>query len=220
MKVLIFDTETTGLPPSRTFNKGRDVLDKWPYIVQLSYILYDTDKNEIIHIRDNIIKLPSSVQMTPENMKIHGITHEIINRLGKEKNVVLMQFIQDCINIDRIVAHNLSFDLLMIQAEMERLNIDYYNDFYATINKKLYCTMQASIDMCKLIRTNKQGKDYNKFPTLSELHLHLFGTVPCNLHNALNDVIICLRCFYKINFDKDIFQQNVYIKELASPLFG
>ena len=38
-----FDTETTGLPQFRVPPNSTNILT-WPYIVQLSYILYDTDK--------------------------------------------------------------------------------------------------------------------------------------------------------------------------------
>ena len=43
MLILVFDTETTGLPTER--NASIFDNDKWPYIVQLSYIIYDTYKN-------------------------------------------------------------------------------------------------------------------------------------------------------------------------------
>ena len=46
MKVLVFDTETTGLPKvKKTLVYMR--LSKWPHIIQLSYIVYDSDKNDI-----------------------------------------------------------------------------------------------------------------------------------------------------------------------------
>ena len=54
MKVLVFDTETTGLP--KKWAKVNQ-LDKWPHIIQLSHILYDTDANKIIDCYDDIIKL-------------------------------------------------------------------------------------------------------------------------------------------------------------------
>lgn len=41
-------------------------------------------------------------------------------------------------------------------------------------------------------------KTYKKFPKLSELHQHLFGYIPENLHNSLIDVLVCLRCFLKL----------------------
>lgn len=43
-----------------------------------------------------------------------------------------------------------------------------------------------------------EPKKYKKFPKLSELHEHLFGYVPEDLHNALVDTMVCLRCFLKI----------------------
>ena len=48
MKVLVFDTETTGLPQRDEYGKSPSLYDtkKWPYIIQFSYILYDTDKNK------------------------------------------------------------------------------------------------------------------------------------------------------------------------------
>ena len=53
MKVLVFDTETTGLP-----EKGASIYDnnKWPHIIQLSYILYDLSTNLVL-IKDNYIKI-------------------------------------------------------------------------------------------------------------------------------------------------------------------
>ena len=38
-KIIIFDTETTGLPKSRQSLVNNT--EEWPYIVQFSYIIYD-----------------------------------------------------------------------------------------------------------------------------------------------------------------------------------
>ena len=46
MKVLIFDTETTGLPQTRNINQ--ETLHQWPHIVQFSYVIFDTELNDII----------------------------------------------------------------------------------------------------------------------------------------------------------------------------
>jgi hypothetical protein len=53
MIILVFDTETTGLPTERNASIFEN--DKWPYIVQLSYIVYDCSKNLVIELFDNII---------------------------------------------------------------------------------------------------------------------------------------------------------------------
>lgn len=47
-------------------------------------------------------------------------------------------------------------------------------------------------------KSNGYPKTYKKFPKLSELHEHLFGYIPENLHNSLIDVLVCLRCFLKL----------------------
>ena len=46
MKVLAFDTETTGLPES--YNASVTDSSKWPYIIQLSFIVFDTEEKEIL----------------------------------------------------------------------------------------------------------------------------------------------------------------------------
>jgi DNA polymerase III epsilon subunit-like protein len=53
MKIIVFDTETTGLPP-----KNRQCMDpaQWPHIVQLSYLIYDADTDKIQDLKDVIIK--------------------------------------------------------------------------------------------------------------------------------------------------------------------
>ena len=58
MRFLVFDTETTGLPKTKYISP--DTLNQWPYIVQFSYIIYDTTLNDIIAI-DNGYKFVGQV---------------------------------------------------------------------------------------------------------------------------------------------------------------
>ena len=46
MRVLVFDTETTGLPKSKFISP--DTLNLWPHIVQFSFVIYDTEENDIV----------------------------------------------------------------------------------------------------------------------------------------------------------------------------
>jgi len=69
--------------------------------------------------------------------------------------------------------------------------------------KNIYCTMQESIDLCNIIAHNSRGP-YVKYPKLVELYVKLFGMLPKeSLHNSLNDVIVTLRCFLKLRYDKE-----------------
>ena len=36
----------------------------------------------------------------------------------------------------------------------------------------------------------------------------LFNEVPNNLHNSLNDVLVCFRCYYKLRYNMDILQED------------
>ena len=59
MKVLVFDTETTGLPETKIINPI--TLHQWPHIVQFSYVIYDSSLNNIVESKDYIVKLPESI---------------------------------------------------------------------------------------------------------------------------------------------------------------
>ena len=58
MRVLVFDTETTGLLPPKN-----EALSKYPFIVQLSWIVYDFGTNKIVSIEDHIVKLPEFIEI-------------------------------------------------------------------------------------------------------------------------------------------------------------
>ena len=88
MKVLVFDTETTGLPINKP--QVSDV-NKWPHVIQLSHILYDTDNNVIIDCYDDIIKLDDNVNISEESIKIHGITRSLSKRKGIKRQSYFKQ---------------------------------------------------------------------------------------------------------------------------------
>ena len=52
---MVFDTETSGLPKER--NPSIYDTDKWPHIMQLSYIIYDIETGELDETYDVYINL-------------------------------------------------------------------------------------------------------------------------------------------------------------------
>ena len=215
MKVLVFDTETTGLPET-----GASINDKskWPYIIQLSYILYDISNNSAL-IKDNYIKIDDSVIITPESFNIHHINREILDCQGINIVDALKEF-NDCLNLcDVIVSHNILFDKRLILVECLRHNItpnftQLINNI--KINKPEYCTMKNTREFCKLERISKTNKVYNKMPKLSELYALLFPSepLPKDLHNSLVDVAITLRCYVKYLHNSDVKEVNENIRAL------
>ncbi len=84
-------------------------------------------------------------------------------------------------------------------------------------NQNLYFTMLESIDLCKIEKVNSRGK-YYKFPSLSELHKHLFDVEPKHLHNSFHDILCTTRCFIKMKYDQDLVEENQPFKELIRKL--
>ena len=232
MRVLIFDTETTGLPKTKLLTK--EVLHLLPFIVQLSYVIFNTVTNRIEVIQDHIINIPLDIQISPESTNIHGITKEITLSKGKVLKDILFQFIEDYESCDLLVGHNLSFDVNMLKMETMRLiqTSLYFEKLYLeefleklimesnnnsnsnNSNTKHYCTMKKTITYCDIKVIDKKGKEYIKFPKLSELHKKMFGYIPKNLHNSLHDVLVCLRCFYQIEYKTDLLIENKKVRNL------
>ena len=116
MRVLVFDTETTGLPKKHaskevTFTNEVD----WPHIVQFSYVMFNTQSLVLEKMVDEIINVPNHITFTPESDRIHGITRAISTAVGQDMDAVLLSFTRDCEMADVIVAHNIAFDMNMIR---------------------------------------------------------------------------------------------------------
>jgi DNA polymerase III epsilon subunit-like protein len=200
MNYLIFDTETTGLPKSKNTTIGK-WHEKWPYIVQISWILYDGKKNIIKDIQDFIVKLPENIYIPEQSSKIHGITNEISQKKGTIIQEIIKHFNIVLSVSDMIIGHNIEFDINMIRAEYKRNNC--IEPFKTLKYIPTYCTMKESIELCKIEAINKYGK-YFKWPKLVELHKKLFNTEPRNLHNSLTDIYVTLRCFYMMVYNIDL----------------
>jgi len=227
MRVLVFDTETTGLPQTKIISP--DTLQQWPSIVQFSYVIYDLSLNDIVESKDYIIKVPESILISEESTKIHGITNEMCASKGILIEKVLNEFFYYLRGVDSIIGHNISFDINMIKTELlriiynekltyEQLNMYKYDLHYITHYKNVCCTLQDSIKLCNIQAINKFGKPYLKYPKLIELHQKLFDSSPNNLHNSFNDILVTLRCFMKLKHDSDLLESCDSFKQIANQL--
>lgn len=227
MRVLVFDTETTGLPETKIINP--DTLKLWPHIVEFSYIVYDTDENDIVESFDTIVKVKEDVIIPKESITLHGITNKISAKDGRDIDIVLNNFFHQLQNVDLMVGHNVSFDINMVTIELLRLINDdnivkeekmgYKQNLHFLTNfKYIYCTLKESIILCNIKSVNKFGKEYVKFPRLNELHEKLFESTPNKLHNSFNDILVTLRCFMKLKFDTDLNETCDKFMKLVKPI--
>jgi DNA polymerase III epsilon subunit-like protein len=178
MKLLIFDTETTGLPKSR--QPASNGPNNWPHIVSISWIILDTETNTELK-RCNYIIRPNGWDIPEDSIRIHGITLEIAQQKGVDLMGAMTEFVKEY--SDMWVAHNLEFDMnVIVNAFLWDLQIQ----FPVTPQRKM-CTMLLSKPICKM-----PGMYRNKYksPKLKELYHHAFGRYPeeLMLHNSMYDV--------------------------------
>lgn len=260
-RILVFDVETTGLLPKVSkVSKGPldptvpkepkepkepsdTCIDLNPYIIQFSFILYNTLNRTIERKHDFYINPP--IDISEKITEITGITKDICIQRGVPIMVALECFYNCYMLSGRVIAHNLAFDTEMVKIEIERNREEieqsaHYclNIFDATFEKThgidQFCTMRYGTNICNIMvlrSVQSQSKDtteikeikeptyYKKWPTLLELYIHLFNEIPDNLHNSIVDVLVCLRCYLKsyrkIDMDDEAFEQitNMYIHD-------
>ena len=167
-RVMVFDTETSGLMPKRP-RKGEAFPpnESYPYIMQLSYIVYNVLTNQIEETVNEYVRIPDTVHVSPETVKVHGITREITEQKGKSILPLLAKFFVAYMKCDCIVAHNLQFDSELIRKEMwrnregleqlvknqERVNMMcgvFTKKFNAAYHIDTFCTMMNTIELCNI----------------------------------------------------------------------
>ena len=206
---MIFDVETTGLLPR---DRTGIPLTELPHILQISFVIFDTQYWRVVKSVDFHINVPSTVEISPLVTELTGITREKCDS-GTTILNALLEFQKEYMLCNMIVAHNIQFDREMIRVEMERnreqiltfdTNMVFNAEYEKSVNKEIYCTMQMGRNVCKIESLTKTGKTYFKSPKLIELYEHLFGMSPKDLHNSLVDTYVCLRCFVKLRFKFDL----------------
>lgn len=194
--ILAFDTETTGKADFR----APSTATHQPYIVQLGAILFDNDwtvRGEI-----NLIIRPEGWRVPEEAAAIHGITNEIAAKFGVHVSEALSCFRSFFAAADVCVAHNLSFDALVIGAAVTRLT--QCVGFQGEIMDKGFCTMEAMTPICQL--TGNYG-DY-KWPKLQEAYRHAFNEDFQGAHDAMADVRACARIYRWLTENKPNYEHR------------
>lgn len=180
MKLLVFDTETTGIPSKKPLSAT--TCHTFPHVVQLSWTLYDTETHEHTE-HDYLIK----VSVPIKNAHIHGITNAKSDT-GVSMEEAFDAFKVDLDQCDLLVGHNVSFDLRMMEIECMRMSREWH------VPVPTHCTMMTNVAYCGL----------SKWPKLSELYTHCFHEPVANLHNSMVDVVVCLRCYMHIKHEIDV----------------
>ena len=201
---LIFDTETTSkadfkLPPSHATQ---------PDLVQLGMILVDTSDWTTKAQFSMLVNLREGVAIDAGAEKVHGISKEQCNTFGVHPDSAADIFHDMYQQSDVIVAHNLQFDSIVMEAALERCSrkknklakLMGENDD----GKQRICTMHESTELVKL--SGKYGKDY-KWPTLSEAYSFVTNEELEGGHDALVDATAC-KSIFRYLVEENIIRLN------------
>ena len=176
-RILVFDVETTGLIPNMDpITKEYKSLEEMPNIIQLSFIVFNLYEFCIERTYNAYIKIKNIEKISEEITNLTGITQEKCLNEGIEMKDALIEFYNEYINSDYVIAHNINFDKRMIMFELERnfLEIEEKCPFILNIfnpifckSKRIenYCTMMASIHICNILIEKKSKKISNKMAT-------------------------------------------------------
>lgn len=221
-RYLVFDVETNGLMPSRVpYKSSSSKINDYPYILQLSFAIYDVHEKKLIQQFDSYIDVPDDVPISEKITSLTGIDRNMCKQ-GKPIIDVLEKFYEAYMFCNGLVAHNMDFDEKAIQVSIERYRDEItkkcphifscFQPMYEKLHEvERYCTMKKGTDLCNIMveydvknSTSGEKRVKKKWPRLEELHKHLFPNESLSgLHNSMVDVLVCLRCFLKMKLNTD-----------------
>lgn len=184
MNILFYDTETTGLP--KNWKAHVHEVDNWPRLVQLAWVLVDSDTRAVLASTDQLIKPSGKWEMSPQAEKTHGLSEAHLDANGMTIDYVLGQFMF-ALQLSQVqVGHNISYDWKIMGAEVLRGGLE---DQYGLIKDgPKICTMMSW--------TKAKG---GKWPQLQELHQKLFGEKFEDAHDATADINATINCYFKMD---------------------
>lgn len=172
MRALVFDCETTGLIKNRLVP-----LDQQPRIIEFFGQLVDTETDETLEELEFFCD--PGIQIEPIITRITGIKPEQLRGQPAFKHFA-PQVIALIGKADALVAHNISFDMGMVENDLKRAGHE------VNWPPRLICTVEQTEWM--------RGHRLN----LSALHEELFGEPFAGAHRARVDVDALTRCFLEL----------------------
>lgn len=177
---LIFDTETTGFAK---FNNPWEHPDQ-PHIVQIAAKLIEDGK---IYAAFQVI-VTGDVPSSEGAFNTHKITGELRAKVGVSPGDAARTFAMLLERADRLVAHNMKFDLILVGALFHRCGFE---------TKRLkeipkFCTMLVLTPIMKL----PGARGGYKWPKLEEAYVkYIDASGIKGAHDAMVDVIACEKIF-------------------------
>lgn len=180
---IVIDTETTGL--TRLSFANRFNYKQWPRMVQIAWAFIEEGS---ITAREAYLIRPDGYTIPAAATQIHGISQEHAVDNGIPMLEALQKLTTAFNTCDSIIAHNLNYDLGIIESEALR------QEFPIQIPKQRICTMHLGKQYLVRAKGIRQGG----YPKLSQLYESLLGFGYSQAHTADNDVTACFHTYKKL----------------------
>ena len=168
--MIVFDLETTGLPLA----EGADI-DLQPRITEFGAIKLDHQLKEIAVLE---FLVNPGIPLDPKVTKITGLTDDMLK--DKKPFVARLEEITNFFLGERfLVAHNLPFDRIVLQFELERLG----KLFQFPWPPEQICTVEVGETI------------WNKKRKLSDIYLEVTGNEHKGAHRSIADVRALIEIF-------------------------
>ena len=188
MIVMLFDSETSGLPDF----KGPSEAPQQPHLTQFTAVMFDDETGDELEYVDLIIRQEWPVD--PEAFAVHGITPEHSLEVGVPEHHAVQYFEAMIDAADRVAGFSIDFDLRILRIAMLRTGrAKGYCDLIAErLKAKKFDVMRKCAALCKIPPTDKMmatGRKTFKQPSLVEAMQALFGEDMADAHDARGDVL-------------------------------
>jgi len=176
-EIIVFDTETTGIPDWKTPSGG----DNQPHIVELAACRVNVEDRRVIDDFQFIVE-PDGWEIPQEVADIHGITTERALEAGIPEAMVLEKFLAFWGGRKR-VAYNTTFDNRIIRIATKRFGDEL--TIASWKGGEYECAMLGS-------RRVMGGKQ----PKLSEAYQYFMGREIEDAHSAMGDVLATIDVYF------------------------
>lgn len=180
MKILVFDTETTGLPL-----KGDQNAFEQPWVIQLGAVLLDLREDKCLGTINTLVVPPEGVKFHEGAVRVHGLSEELVRSEGRPMVDVMLELRDMRRQANIVSAYNLAFDERLVRTSSERSHEDFVND-------PVLGTAEDTFHHCIMNQATVYFKGRRK---LEQVYRDLKGVGIEDAHDAMADTLAAAEVF-------------------------
>lgn len=188
-KVLIFDTETTGLPKNRPAEHPEQ-----PWVIQLGAVFFDLASDRFDHVVNTLVIPPDHAEIDPEKFagaeKVHGISLEMIYANGRSSQSVYRELRDLASEADVVASYNWDFDEKLVRYSSYRTHSTF-------IHRPVLGPPSEFGHSC-VMHIAKEYYGSPKFLKLGEAYQRVKGVPLTDAHDALADAVAAAVVFKEL----------------------